>query len=86
MLSAIARLLYHWGALQWVVRGFARVLQGTFGIGGPLGTAAAAKVFVGMVEAPLLIRPYLQDMGRGGLFAIMVVGMAPSVEGLDAAC
>jgi CNT family concentrative nucleoside transporter len=76
VLSAIARLLYHWGVLQLVVRAFARVLQGTFGIGGPLGTAAAAKVFVGMVEAPLLIRPYLQDMGRGGIFAIMVVGMA----------
>ena len=69
-------LLYHWGVLQAVVRVFARVLQGTFGIGGPLGTAAAAKVFVGMVEAPLLIRPYLQDMGRGAMFAIMVVGMA----------
>ncbi len=76
VLSAIARLLYHWGVLQAVVRVFARVLQGTFGIGGPLGTAAAAKVFVGMVEAPLLIRPYLQDMGRGAIFAIMVVGMA----------
>ncbi len=76
VLSAIARLLYHWGVLQFVVKAFARVLQGTFGIGGPLGTAAAAKVFVGMVEAPLLIRPYLQDMGRGGIFAIMVVGMA----------
>ena len=76
VLSAIARLLYHWGWLQFVVRGFARVLQGTFGIGGPLGTAAAAKVFVGMVEAPLLIRPYLQDMGRGAIFAIMTVGMS----------
>jgi concentrative nucleoside transporter, CNT family len=76
VLSAISRLLYHWGVLQAVVRMFARVLQGTFGIGGPLGTAAAAKVFVGMVEAPLLIRPYLQDMGRGAIFAIMVVGMA----------
>lgn len=76
VLSALARLLYHWGVLQVVVRAFARVLQVTFGIGGPLGTAAAAKVFVGMVEAPLLIRPYLQDMGRGALFAIMVVGMA----------
>lgn len=76
VLSALARLLYHWGVLQVVVRGFAKLLQGTFGIGGPLGTAAAAKVFVGMVEAPLLIRPYLQDMGRGGLFAIMVVGMS----------
>lgn len=76
VLSAIARLFYHWGVLQAIVRVFARLLQGTFGIGGPLGTAAAAKVFVGMVEAPLLIRPYLQDMGRGAIFAIMVVGMA----------
>lgn len=76
VLSALSRLLYHWGILQVVVQLFARVLQGTFGIGGPLGTAAAAKVFVGMVEAPLLIRPYLQDMGRGAFFAIMVVGMA----------
>ena len=76
VLSALSRLLYHWGVLQFVVKAFARVLQGTFGIGGPLGTAAAAKVFVGMVEAPLLIRPYLLEMGRGGLFAIMVVGMA----------
>jgi CNT family concentrative nucleoside transporter len=76
VLSALARLLYHWGVLQMVVRGFAAILQRTFGIGGPLGTAAAANVFLGMVEAPLLVRPYLAAMGRGALFATMVVGMA----------
>ena len=52
-----------------------RAPQG-LGVSGPLGTAAAAKVFVGMVEAPLLIRPYLAQLGRGELFALMTVGMA----------
>jgi CNT family concentrative nucleoside transporter len=45
-------------------------------VSGPVGTAAAANIFVGMVEAPLLIRPYLANMSRGGLFATMTVGMA----------
>jgi CNT family concentrative nucleoside transporter len=76
VLSALARVLYHWGVLQMVVRTFAKALQGTFGIGGPLGTVAAAKVFLGMVEAPLLVRPYLAGLGRGALFAAMVCGMA----------
>src|SRR5262245_5438906 len=76
VLSALTRLLYHWGVLQAVVRMFAFVLQKTFGVGGALGTATAAEVFVGMVEAPLLIRPYLAHMGRGALFGAMVAGMA----------
>ena len=76
MISALARLLYHWGVLQRVVGLFARLLQKSFGIGGPLGTVAAAKIFIGMVEAPLLVRPYLKSMGRGALFAAMAVGMA----------
>jgi concentrative nucleoside transporter, CNT family len=76
LLSALSRLLYHWGILQRLVAAFAGVLQRTFGIGGPLGMAAAANVLVGMVEAPLLIRPYLNGMGRGALFATMAVGMA----------
>jgi CNT family concentrative nucleoside transporter len=76
VISALARLLYHWGVLQRVVGLFAKLLQKSFGIGGPLGTVAAAKIFIGMVEAPLLVRPYLKSMGRGALFAAMVVGMA----------
>ncbi|MGI9525374.1 MAG: NupC/NupG family nucleoside CNT transporter [Hyphomicrobiaceae bacterium] len=76
VLSALVRLLYHWGVLQRVVQGFAFLLQRSFGTGGPLSTAAAASVFLGLVEAPLLIRPYLRDMGRGALFAAMAVSMA----------
>ena len=76
VLSALVRLLYHWGVLQRVVYGFAVLLQRSFGTGGPLSTAAAASIFLGLVEAPLLIRPYLREMGRGALFAAMAVSMA----------
>lgn len=76
LLSALSRLLYYWGVLQGLVAAFAGLLRRTFGIGGPLGVASAANVVVGMVEAPLLIRPYLNGMGRGALFATMAVGMA----------
>ena len=77
VMSALSRLLYHWGVLQRVVGAGRRACSSSaFGIGGPLGTAAAAKVFLGMVEAPLLVRPYLASMGRGALFAAMSVGMA----------
>jgi concentrative nucleoside transporter, CNT family len=76
LMSVLSRVLYHWGVLQVVVRGISAVLRGALGISGPLGIAAAAKVFLGMVEAPLLIRPYLVKLGRGELFALMSVGMA----------
>ena len=76
VLSALVRLLYHWGVLQRIVQGFAFLLQRSFGTGGPLSTAAAASIFLGLVEAPLLIRPYLKEMGRGALFAAMAVSMA----------
>ncbi len=76
LVSALSRLLYHWGILQQVVRAFAWVLQRSLGVSGPVGTSAAANIFVGMIEAPLFIRPYLAQMSRGGLFATMTVGMA----------
>jgi concentrative nucleoside transporter, CNT family len=76
LMSVLSRVLYHWGVLQVVVRGLSAMLRGALGISGPLGIAAAAKVFLGMVEAPLLIRPYLLKLGRGELFALMSVGMA----------
>ena len=76
LVSALSRLLYHWGILQAVVKAFAFVLRRALGISGPVGTSAAANIFVGMVEAPLLIRPYLANMSRGALFATMTVGMA----------
>ncbi len=76
VLSALVHLLYHWGLLQRVVAVFAAGLRRIAGTGGPLGTVSAASIFLGIVEAPLMIRPYLKDMQRGALFATMVVTMA----------
>jgi CNT family concentrative nucleoside transporter len=75
-ISALAALLFHWGILQRIVAGFTWVLRQTAGIGGALGIGAAVHIFVGMVEAPLLVRPYLTKMSRGELFALMSCGMA----------
>src|SRR5262249_53414942 len=58
LISALSRLLYHWGVLQAIVRGVAWVLERSLGVTGAVGTSAAANIFVGMVEAPLLVRPY----------------------------
>lgn len=76
VISALSALLFHWRILPLVVRGFSWLLQKTFGISGAVGFASAANVFVGMTEAPLLIRPYLSGMSRSELFAVMVTGMA----------
>src|SRR6202789_2100574 len=75
-ISALASLLFYWGILQRVTAAFAWLLRGSMGISGPLALGAAVHVFVGMVEAPLLVRPYLMRMQRGELFALMTCGMA----------
>ena len=76
VISALATLLFHWGVLQRIVQGFAWVLRRSVGVGGPLGLGAAVHIFVGHIEAPLLIRPYLLKLARGELFALMSCGMA----------
>jgi CNT family concentrative nucleoside transporter len=76
IVSVLSKVLYHWGILQRIVRGFAWALERTMNVDGPVATGAAANIFIGMVEAPLLIRPYLRTMSRSGLFATMTVGMA----------
>lgn len=76
MISALASLLFHWGVLQRITAAFAWLLRRLLGISGPLALGAAVHVFVGMVEAPLLVRPYLMRMQRGELFALMTCGMA----------
>ena len=75
-ISALASLLFYWGVLQRVTGAFAWLLRRFMGISGPLALGAAVHVFVGMVEAPLLVRPYLMRMQRGELFALMTCGMA----------
>ena len=76
VVSALATLLFHWGVLQRIVQAFAWVLRRSVGVGGPLGLGAAVHIFVGHIEAPLLIRPYLARLPRGELFALMSCGMA----------
>jgi len=76
VMSAISALLFYWKILPAVVRGFAWVLRRTLGIGGAVGVSAAANVFVGMVEAPLFIRPYLLKLSRSELFMVMTCGLS----------
>ncbi len=76
VISALSALLYYWRILPAIVRGFAWCLKKTLGVGGSAGVSTAANVFVGMVEAPLLVRPYLANASRSDLFVIMVAGMA----------
>ncbi len=76
VISALASLLFYWGILQRITAAFAWLLRRVMGIGGALALGAAVHVFVGMIEAPLLVRPYLARMQRGELFALMTCGMA----------
>ena len=76
VVSVLTTLLFHWRILQPVVRAFAWLLERTLGVGGAVGLSTAANVFVGMVEAPLFIRPYLARLTRGELFIVMTGGMA----------
>lgn len=74
--SALSAVLYHYRVLPWVVRGFAWALVKTLNISGAVSFSTAANVFIGMVEAPLLVRPYLERMSRSDLFVVMTAGMA----------
>ena len=76
VVSALSALLFHWRVLPWVVRGFAWMLRKTLGLGGAAGVGVAANIFLGHIESPLLIKPYLQQVSRGDLFLIMTAGMA----------
>lgn len=76
VVGALSALLFYWRILPLVVKGFSRLLEKMMGVGGAVGVAASVNVFVGMVEAPLFIRPYLKEMTRGELFMVMTAGMA----------
>ncbi len=76
VVSALSSLFFYWGIIPKVVRYFALALQKVMGIGGALGLGTAANIFVGMVEAPLFVRPYLNQMTRSELFTLMTCGMA----------
>ena len=76
VVSALTSLLFYWRVLPWIVRMLSRVLEKTMAVGGAVGLSTAANIFVGMVEAPMFIRPYLAHLSRGELFIVMTCGMA----------
>src|SRR2546429_5560496 len=76
VMSVLTTLLFYWRILPPIVRGFAWVLERTLGVGGAVGLSTAANIFLGMVEAPLFIRPYLVRLTRSELFIVMTGGMA----------
>jgi CNT family concentrative nucleoside transporter len=76
LMSVLTTLLFYWGILPPIVKGFAFALNRTLGVGGAVGLSTAANIFVGHVEAPLFIRPYLARLSRSELFVVMTGGMA----------
>jgi concentrative nucleoside transporter, CNT family len=76
IMSVLTTLLFYWRILPPVVRGMAWLLERTLGVGGAVGLSTAANIFLGMVEAPLFIRPYLAQLTRSELFLVMTGGMA----------
>ena len=76
VISALSSLLFYLRILPLVVRAFSFLLTRSMGVGGAVGLSSAANVFVGMVEAPLFVRPYIRNMTRSALFVMMTCGMA----------
>jgi concentrative nucleoside transporter, CNT family len=76
VIAALTTLLYYWRILPKVVQAFSWFLRKSMGIGGALGVVASGCIFLGMIEAPLLIRPYLNKLSRSELFAMMVTGLS----------
>lgn len=76
VMSALSALLFYWRVLPLVVRVLSSLLRRVLPIGGAVAIGAAANIFVGMVEAPLLIRPYLKTLSRSELFTVMTCGMS----------
>lgn len=75
VIGALSALLWHWRILIYMVRGAAVVMQRSFGVGGAVGVSSAANLFMGMSEAPLLVRPYLPTLTRSELLVMMAGGM-----------
>jgi CNT family concentrative nucleoside transporter len=78
-------ILYYFGIMQWIVTVLARLMQVTLRTSGAESLAAAANVFVGHTEAPLVVRPYISGMTMSELNAMMVGGFATITGGLLAA-
>ncbi len=76
VMSCISAILWYWGILPFIVNLISKACQRVFNIGGPVGLGAAANIFIGQVEAPLLIRPFLSKLSNKELLILMTAGMA----------
>lgn len=76
VISALSALLWHWRILPLIVNAFSFVLRKIMRIGGAVGLGSAATIFLGMIESPLLIRPYLAKLTRAELFMLFTVGLS----------
>jgi CNT family concentrative nucleoside transporter len=76
VMSVLTTLLFYWNILPPIVRFFAWALRHVMFVGGAVGVSTAANIFVGQVEGPLFVRPYLSRVSRGELFILMTGGMA----------
>jgi CNT family concentrative nucleoside transporter len=76
VMSCISALLWHWRVLPLIIKGLSYVCEKLFNLGGPISFGAAANIFVGQVEAPLFVKPYLSKMSKKELLILMTAGMA----------
>ena len=76
VVAALSAILWHWRILRWITNGFAYIFRRLLGLGGAISLAVSANVFMGMTEAPILVKPYLKKMSRSEIFILMTVGFA----------
>tara|TARA_B100001113_G_scaffold96642_1_gene77569 strand:+ start:957 stop:2207 length:1251 start_codon:yes stop_codon:yes gene_type:complete len=76
LMSAVSAILWQWKVIPVIVNGISVLFKKPLDVGGPIGLGATANIFLGQVEAPLLIRPYLSSMTRHELLVIMTAGMS----------
>ncbi len=84
-IAALFAILYYFGVMQFIVRGFALVMNKVMGASGAESLNVAASIFMGQTEAPLTIRPYLPKMTQSELMTVMTSGMAHISGGIMAA-
>lgn len=82
--SSLMTVLYHLGVMQWIVKGMAVFMMKFMGVSGAESLSSVANIFVGMTEAPLVVKPYVEKMTKSELFAIMSGGMATVAGGVMA--
>jgi len=80
--AALTSVLYYFGIIQIVVKAFAWFMSKTMRLSGAESLATAANVFIGQTEAPLVVRPYLENMSRSELLCLMTGGMATIAGGV----